>query len=225
MTCEPWPIQWTCATADFDEELPPLAVEAAQALLWSLTGRRLGICSATEAYILAGRVCRLPGATRDRGECCRIDLDRTPVIEVTEVVVDGEIRDPDTWTLEGNRIRSLSGCWPTSTDDCADPSIEITYRHGYPLTGMIGSMAALAMGEVTCEFLRGFTKGECRLPSGILSSVTRNGVSMEFESSIALREARRLGLPLADALIDATNPNGRTSRPRITSPDLPRRIR
>lgn len=45
--CEDWPVYWTCEIDTYSPELTGYAVSAATRILWALSGRRFGLCTAT----------------------------------------------------------------------------------------------------------------------------------------------------------------------------------
>lgn len=228
MTCESWPIVWPCdPPGGYNDEQYAAAVQGAQQLLWSKTGRRLGVCDVTEEYsITASGVCGMPYlgddlVWRNRGAgaaCCQISLMSQPVQVVDEVRVDGQVIDPSGYRLIGSRLQRLGACWPAD-DGCGAPRVQVRYRWGVPVSGAMWGLVAPAMGEVAAEFLAAICGGTCKLPSRAVS-ITRQGVTIELGG--APDSPGLLGLPLADMLIGATNPTGRQARSRVYSPDMAR---
>ena len=231
MTCEPWPITWPNPIDDVDADLLAVAAKAAQGLLWSMSGRRLGVCSTREAYRPAcGGACGLPSPTyegRDvwrnswaAGEnCCDLTLARQPVRDVSSVTVNGTVLDAGGYRVEGSTLKRVGACWECG-EPCDELPVVVDYRYGADPP----ALAALAMGEVATEFLSLFQGGACRLPARGRRTISRNGTNIELTDPSTLVAIRRLGLPIADALIQMTNPNGLTARSRVYSPDLPRRV-
>lgn len=244
MTCDPWPFVWPCdPPAEVNPEQQQVAVAAAQQMLWSRTGRRLGLCTVTERYrpnVNSGG-CGMPYMTDDLvwhnggmggASCCAIHLTHQPVYRVTEVQVNGRVINPSTYRVEGARLIRRDMCWPPGYE-CYDPPITVTYRWGIALTGPdpddpsvepapLWGMAAAAMGEVTNEVLNAMCGRQCRLPQRA-TSITRAGVTVTMPDPAATLRERLLGLPLADSLIMATNPNRLETRSRVYSPDMAQR--
>lgn len=229
MTCDAWPVRWTHPIDDIDPDIIAAASQTAQTILWSKTGRRLGVCTVTETYRMPGAgECGLPvplfdpatrtwvDAYRTGGECCWITLAEQPVVSVTSVAVEGVALTEDQWQLSGNRLGRVGACWAW-VEACAVDPIEVTYRHGIPLAD--DGMEALAMGEVAWEVVQFISDQPCRLP-WLATSVTRNGVSVTLADPADLEKINRLGLPISDALIGAANPYGRHARSRVVSPDV-----
>lgn len=232
MECEPWTIAWPCDISGYEESLIALAQEAAQALLWSLSGRRYGICSTTESYRLncaspcnpygdafgPGVEWRLDGGL-SRRLCCRIHLAQRPVRSIDEVVVLGDLLDPAEYALERDVLFRIGSCWPCE-QACDEPPVQVSYSYGID----VPALGVLAMGEMACEFLRGWTGADCRLPSNV-TSITRQGVTLDLGDVDTLFRAGRVGMPISDAFLRSVNPNSLQSASQVYSPDLARRAR
>jgi hypothetical protein len=101
----------------------------------------------------------------------------------------------------------------------------VTYRTGLPLD----DAAIAAVSELTCEFIKMCQPGSgCRLPGTVTklarqgSTVsTRQGVTVEFDPTVAFAEGRT-GLPLADLWLATVNPYRLASASRVYSPDMRR---
>lgn len=231
MSCAPWPIRWACDITDVDEELLDLARESAQSILWSMTGRRYGLCSTTEGYRLpCDSPCNFPHRRRfgpgveyalldERRNCCKIHLAQTPVRSIDEVRVNGEVLDGDGYVLERDVLMRLGDCWPCD-DECEEAPVSVDYTYGID----VPSLGELAMGELACEILSGLRGLDCRLPSNAIS-VTRQGITVDLGDASTLYEQHRLGLPICDAFIRDTNPDRLRQRSTVHTPDLARRTR
>lgn len=251
MSCDPWPIVWPCDELPGSPEQHDAARSAAQLLLWSRTGRRLGVCTVTEAYRVpvSSSACGAPYMTDDRlwhnggrsgGVCCAIDLFNAPVQSIVEVKVYGTTLDPSSYRREGNRlVRRGWSCWPAGSD-CDTPPIVVTYRWGVPLVtpveadpdgvppvvGVTASalwgLAAAAMGEVALEVTKAMCGDACRLPANAVS-VSRMSASVNMQDAQTMIDQRLLGLELADLLILSVNPGRKQGRSRVYSPDMAQR--
>ena len=220
---EEWPIQWPCCTDEVSPEVIEMARQGAQDLLWALSGRRLGITNYHESYYPAcrcgciGPYKTIQGYWRNGSysyDCCRLLLAHRPVVDVTEVLVFGQVLASEEYGWSPSYLRSRWSCWPC-LERCLDPPIEVSYTAGVPLPGG----TALAMGEVACEILSGLRGDPCQLPSRAVS-VSRQGVTVDLGEPAL---PGRLGLPLTDAWLTMVNP-GRLDRPsRVYSVDLPAR--
>ena len=231
MSCDEWPIRWACDITDVDDDLLDLAREAAQNVLWSMSGRRYGLCEQTEQYRTpCTDECSFnyrrrfgPGVEyalmHQPRNCCSINLTSTPVRAIMEVKVFGEVQDESFYALERSRLKRIGSCWPCE-DECDEPPVEVTYRYGID----VPPMGELAMGELACEILAGIRGLDCRLPSNAVS-VSRQGVTVDLGDASTLYMEHRIGLPLCDAFIRDTNPNRLKMQSTVHSPDLSRRVR
>lgn len=102
-----------------------------------------------------------------------------PVVEVTEVMLDGVVLSPDEYrVMYGRNLVRVDGDWPACQDLNADPSEEgtfqVTYRKGLavPIGGQI------AAGLLAQEFAKAYCRDDsCQLPQRI-QTVTRDGVTV-----------------------------------------------
>ncbi len=232
MTCEAWTPILPCDVSGDDPDLVDAAVAAGTSILWAMTGRRFGLCSTTEWYRSpCSTPCTAPyadefgpgvewrlGAGRRRA-CCAIALEQTPVRSIDEVLIDGVAVDPDTYYLGRSRLYRIGECWPCETD-CEVPPVAVSYTYGIDVP-VLGQMA---LGELACELLRGWTGADCRLPSNAVA-VTRQGVTVDLGTPEVLFEQNRLGLPISDQFIRSVNPDRLRSASRVYSPDVARRVR
>lgn len=231
MSCDPWPIKWACDITDVDQDLLDLARDSAQSILWSMTGRRYGLCTQTEAYRLP---CESPcvqpyrrafgpgveyALAGERRACCKIHLAQRPVRAIVEVTVDGVVLDPGDYALERDVLFRLGKCWPCD-DECEEPPVVVEYSWGID----VPALGELAMGELACEILSGLRGLDCRLPSNAIS-VTRQGITVDLGDATTLYEQHRLGLPICDAFIRDANPGRLRMASTVHTPDLARRSR
>jgi hypothetical protein len=173
-------------------------------------------------YILNGvwRNCGCAGGCSCAPDC-RVDLGR-PVAEVTEVKVNGLVLDPSAYTLVGPWLTRTDGgeCWPACQDpsvpDTEDGTFSVTFKPGraLPIAGQI------AAGALAGEFVKACAGGECALPAQI-SSLTRQGVEVEFVDPETVFTDGRTGIREVDLFISAVNPSALRQRARVFSPDLP----
>lgn len=240
MSCDPWPLVWPCGTPPegLTDEQQALAVAVAQDILWSLTGRRLGTCTTVEWYAAPGASqCAVPYAplglvqtTSDLASV--IILDSQPVESITEVMENGVVlvSGVDYRLGRGGRLYRLGGVWPQSSN--GDPTVRVTYVWGIRLVAAAvetdplppyAYSAGLAVGEIATEIGAGLCGGECHLPSRVLS-LSRQGVTFEFQPAKDFVDVGLTGLPIADAFIRTVNPNRVQTRPRVFSPDMARRL-
>jgi hypothetical protein len=153
---------------------------------------------------------------------CRVDLG-VPVAEVTEVKVNGLVLDPSAYELQGAFLVRTDGgeCWPSCQDpavpDTEDGTFSVTYRPGraLPIAGQI------AAGKLAGEFVKACAGSSCALPAQI-SSLSRQGVDVEFVDPSTVFENGRTGIYEVDLFLNAVNPTGMRRRSRVLSPDIRR---
>lgn len=232
MSYDPWPILWPGGEAPrTTEENIEQATAVAREMLWSRTGRRLGLATVTEDYVVpaAGR-CPVPYLGRDGiwdegrpGLANAIYLTQQPAHTIVSVKVDGETVSASTYRLDGARLLRLGTDWPIQSSIDDPPRIRVTYRWGVELDADSPwyTLAGLAMGEVAAEVWKAMCGEACRLPARAVS-ITRQGVTMQMAEPGEFIKEGLLGLPLADQLILSANPGRRRARSRVYSPDMPR---
>lgn len=231
------------------------AAEQASEILYELSGHRFGgICEATVRP--CADPCRCGGyyqlgaghfmfldmyAGYWRNECgdrcgchplSRVKLPGYPVVEITDVLVDGisvagsgdptveyridegryltRLADPAT-----GGARRWPGCQRLDLASSEMGTFEVTYLHGEvpPAAGVA------AARELACQLaLACMGSEECQLPQGVVR-VARQGVTIE-RAQFDLFGMGRTGLVLVDAFLGAYNPSGLRRRPTVWSPDV-----
>ncbi|MFC8423938.1 hypothetical protein ACFUN7_24185 [Streptomyces sp. NPDC057236] len=145
-----------------------------------------------------------------------------PVHSVVEVKVDGTPLVTGAYRVDNNRllVRTDGGRWPR----CNDLSRADTEEGTWSVTALFGEEppegAALAMGELACQFAKAASGEDCRLPAGV-QQLVRQGVTISFPDVGELFEKGRTGLYLVDAFIATWNPNHLRSRSRVYRVDRP----
>lgn len=149
-----------------------------------------------------------------------------PVAEVVQVLVDGQVVDPDAYRVDNGTllVRTDGGQWPLRQDLAAPPSspdtFAVTYMQGTALPR--GGMVALR--ALMIELHKGLcgTPG-CRLPSKV-TSVVREGVTYSMmDDPTVLLDAGLTGISEVDVWLRSVNPHGTRTRMAVWSPDLGRR--
>ncbi len=157
----------------------------------------------------------------------RVRLPGYPVIQVSEVKIDGTVISSDEYRLDDwqylVRLRSaatpeIRQFWPAcqilDLPDSEPGTWSVTYVSGVapPLAGKAAA-AALA-----CELLPG---ADCKLPSGA-TRIVRQGLTIDkLQPLSAMLRAGATGIPQIDTFIAAYNPSGLRRRPTVWSPDGP----
>lgn len=169
-------------------------------------GQRCG-CGAEEQIVLAGY----------------------PVLEVTEVKIDGDVVDPSTYRLDEKRKllrlddpgppvvkRRWPACQNMTLPDTEPGTWSVTYRWGGG-PPPLGRMAACALAR---ELWKACAPDQaCSLPTSVVK-VVRQGTTYERTTAFAraLRQGSS-GIPLLDTFLATVNPSGQRRAPLVWSPD------
>lgn len=221
MTCEAWPLIWTCDPPEGTDERIGQATDLARQMLWSRTGRRFGSCSVVEDYrATALGQCGFP-QPGDNGVWLYeslVVLERQPVNAITSVTVNGVVVNPSGYRLAGAALHRVGEAWPGN-----GTAIRVAYSYGVPLdvTSPWHTIAGLAMGEVAFEVFTALCGNPCKLPARAVS-ITRQGVTVQLGDATEFMRDGLLGLPFADQFITAANPGRRPARSKVYSPDIAR---
>ena len=223
MTCEAWPVTWTCDVNGISPQALDAAAELASQLLWALSGYRFGICTYVEGIYPAGcDSCVAPykdlnGEWHNGGvaDCCRLLMKHRPVSKVNTVTELGRILDAGDYVMQGGYLKRRFACWPCAWE-CDDAPIHVDYMAGVPFP--IGT--EVAMGEVGCEMLAAMQGNVCKLPSRAIN-VSRQGVTVEMGAIGEFVKAGKIGLPLTDAWLTSVNQGVLQVASKVFSPDLP----
>lgn len=252
--CEDWPVTWPCDVSAETPAVTGQAVAAATEILWALSGRQFGLCTvmlrpcrydcgipggwfAWPGYdyprpaLIGGLWFNLTCSAGCRGSCACTELQQVylpaPVYQITQVKVDGVVLTGSAYRLDDAHIlvRVDGGAWPYCQElNLADTEVgtwAVTARYGQaPPTGAAG-----AIGELACEFIRGWNGADCRLPRGV-TQLVRQGVTIQFPDMSELFKLGLTGMPIVDQFIMAWNPHGLARRAGVYSVDrmLHRRV-
>ena len=231
------------------QEIVDSAVLAASQFVWAVTGRQFGTCEVTIRPCRSCRdECCLPegGFTgsgfpwypvhqsdgswiniscgcQDQCSCvslCEIELPY-PVCSVEEVLIDGEIVDPETYRVDdfNKLVRLGSDCWPT----CNDLTLPTTEEGTWSVTVVYGrpvpELALRAASEFACELIKSCVGRPCQLPRNV-TAVTRQGITEVFADPNQFLQGGYTGLGLVDLAIRAYNPHKLMSKSKVYSPDV-----
>lgn len=145
-----------------------------------------------------------------------------PVSTVSSVSIDGVAVDPTAYRLDGDRlVRQDGNSWPI-VQDLTKPlgqtnTWSITYVRGEPVPTVVNNAAGL----YACQVAKARTGGTCTLPNKV-TSITRQGVSVQLISVNDYLEKGLTGVSDVDQLILAINPFHARSRARVVSQDVQR---
>lgn len=178
-------------------------------LAWDITW---GMCSAAPAYpvMVGGELFNHSGCDRPPA----IRLPDYPVREVTAVTVAGQLRDPDSYRLIGNRyLEDGWEGWPT----CGlpwDGVMTVAYAYGAepPVTGRAAAV------RLASELAKATANQPSALP-GYLVQRVRQGITESYVRADSLFDKGRTGLADVDLWLATVNPAGLRRRARSWSPD------
>lgn len=242
-TCTLWDIDETCwdLPDDTDPDLITYWQEVATRILWAASGRRIGTCEVTVRPCL--RSCGgsggiftpykgADGAWRNLAGCgcsegcscvelCEIVLPG-PVASVTQVLIDGDELMEGSYrldTVDGQYrlLRTDGGCWPSCQDmNAACDEVGafcVTFEQGI----VPDALAIAANSELVQELVKACLPDcrSCRLPRNV-TAVVRRGVSITFDNSLSWLKQ----LPMVNAFLTASNPNGLDSASTVWTPDM-----
>src|SRR5690606_36865821 len=153
---------------------------------------------------------------------CAVVL-RGPVASVDEVLVDGEVIPSSAYRVDVKGgayllVRLDGQCWPTCQDFQAAEDAAGAFTVTYCVGRKIPEALAVATAILACEYAKGLTGGDCRLPAK-MTLLSRQGVEVEVEP--ASPDEGLTGITEVDAVVRALNPSRRTRPPMLLSPDLP----
>jgi hypothetical protein len=243
--CEAWPVVWCCPTGSYAASGVASAVMAATEALWALSGRRYGECEVTARpcstiwletwYPDWGTGWRpfFDGAewfnVCGHGSSCscttveEVILAPAPVSEVTEVMLDGSVLDPSAYRLDDHRrlVRTDGGRWPACQAMDLPPTEANTWQITWTWGETVPELGKRAVGELACELLKLCNDEPCELPSGV-TTIVRQGVTLELLQPTDFLENGRMGLRQCDLFLGTSNPGSLQSPPQVYSIDRPR---
>lgn len=203
--CVSWIDDWAavgeCGCQDasgIDEIGRQLLMDYASEVMWRLSKYRYNECEITRRPCVVCTCGRRPCGCR---RLHQIDLIDTPVVSVSQVIVDGEELAPDAYRVDDWRwLTRLDGeSWPRCADLLAasdEPgAFVVTWTYGVPVPPG-GKQAAAALA---CQLAkRCIGDDNCEIPDRI-TNLSGEGVSMSFLPPIqGLLDAGRTGVFVTD---------------------------
>lgn len=181
----------SCDTAAVKPDTLTQAFQLASSVLYNLSGRRWpGVCETTVRPCRSARGCDRCGYG-----ISIVELPYGPVLDITEVYLDGEIVDPSEYAVRDGRyvvaLRKPDGTrrtWPCCQDLSRplteDGTFGVTYEYG----GLPDSAGVTAAAVLAWEFAVSWTPNydyECRLPRRV-QTITRAGVTMTLVDQMSM---------------------------------------
>lgn len=155
---------------------------------------------------LSASVVRLPG----------------PVVSVTEVQIDGEVVDPETYRVDNRTllVRTDGNPWPTTQNMDAELGSGNTWAVSYQFGVEVPTGGQVAAGVLAAEMALALCNdGACKLPERV-QTVTRQGVTVAMLDNMEGIDKGRTGVWLVDSWVQSVMaPRGRSA---VYSPDIPR---
>jgi hypothetical protein len=142
-----------------------------------------------------------------------VKLPRDTVTAITAVTINGNPFTSYNLTRSGWLERVDGNSW----DVCSGATV-VTYRHGEP-PPIGGVQAAVTLGVEIARDM--YNTGKCRLPKRV-STVTRQGVTVDIVDSLDVLKEGGTGLTSVDLWLRSVNPEARPHRAGVWSPDMPR---
>jgi hypothetical protein len=208
------------------------AATSASELLYALSGRKFpGILSTVVRPVpylaQVGTSRRVPLPQSSWGVCwggahtrCEsptfIGLGRSPLIEITEVIIDGEVFDSINYRIDDAKWLVRTDCCPWPMCGCSCDYFTIDFKWGEE-PPQLGADAALILAA---EMYRAMTPGmTCKLPAR-LTSIQRQGLTMAVIDPMDFMEKGLTGIYQVDMFLQAYNPGKQIRKPTVFSPDV-----
>jgi hypothetical protein len=229
---------WLSKADTFDPTGPhtQAAIDTASFILYKLTGEKYpGVQTSTDAYssqsidqliqlqtqihiqghmpiVSAGNIFNMPIAAAG---VRNLRLRSSPVHSVISVIRDGELVDPESYTLRNNAylVQTNGAPWLFGVTDTL-----ITYVHGTPVP-RAGKSCAIRLANELIHAAK--DDGLCTLPERV-QSVTRQGLSFAVLDPQDFIQHGKVGIPQIDYFIQAANPGKARKKARVYSVDRPR---
>jgi hypothetical protein len=251
--CEPWNAVLCCDVTGVAQEVIDRSVIAATEVLWGLSGRQFGECSAR------GRPCRddcLNGwqpwgdgvwgpwpynaghaqwfniTCGCVGECsctrvCEFELPGAAASGIVRVSIDGVDLVPNVdYRLDNWRkvVRLGGECWPLCQDMTANDDEIGSWVVEWLYGAPVPELGNIAVGELACEFIKACTNNRCKLPQRV-QSIVREGVTFTLLDPQDFFADGRTGLYFSDLFITTFNPSRLAAASAVWSPDVPNTMR
>lgn len=219
-----------------DETTLEWSLQQSSELLYRLSGYEYpGVCSATVRPCSSYLSCWTPGLwhASDCG-CSRLSKIRLagyPVVEITEVTIDGAVIDPSEYRVDRGRelvrlvdANGKSQTWPSCQAlDVADDalgSFTVKYSYGQnpPLSGVQAAAQLACEIAKQCPGASGALTEECALPAGTVR-IARQGITIDTRAlGVWLLGQQQTGLTLVDLFLNVYG-RGRRRRTALLVPE------
>lgn len=143
-----------------------------------------------------------------------------PIGTVTQVKLDGQIMPVASYRVDDFRklVRTDGGVWPICQRlDLADTEAD-TWSVTVTIGQTVPTIGQYAVGELACEIINSCLGNVCALPKNA-TSVTRQGITIDFPTFSELLSAGLLGLKWTDMFIATYNPSRLRAAPMVFDVD------
>ncbi len=160
------------------------------------------------------------GACGDSCSCSIVHQIRLPgpVARILSVKVDGNVLPTSAYRVDDWRllVRLDGDPWPACNDLNLDDDQPGTWSVTAEYGQTVPALGRLAVGLLAVELAKHMCGAPgCKLPTGTLTELTRQGVAQRFQSSVSARggatAVMKTGLWLVDLFISTFNPAGATA--------------
>lgn len=250
--CAPWVAAESisaCAEDDIDAGRLERAALASSELLFVASGRQFhGLCTdqvrpcSTSRARWFGRRDIAAASALLLGDCCgttdspvcacsshdSVRLPSTPVVEVTEILIDGDPVGAGGWRIVDDTwlIRTGDDPWPCCQDLALPATEPGTWQITYTWGTAVPTSGQLAAEILACELAKSWAGKKCNLPQRV-TNVVRENVSMTVLDPFDFLDDGRLGIYEVDSFLGTFNPNKLQRPARLIDPrrSQPRRVR
>lgn len=247
--CEPWTPIWNCANLTGAEAVTGAALQAATEILYNRSGQQFGLCTFTirpcrdncddagwgggwwsggfstypQPALIGGNWYNLTcGGCAGSCSCTPLSeaLLPSPVAAITQVKLNGQVLAASGYRVDDFRklVRLGGFSWPV----CQDLTLDDTQDNTWSVTLQIGqevpAIGQMAVGELALELLKSCLGLACSIPRNA-STITRQGLTIDFPSIYELLDRKLLGLYAADLFVSTYNPHGLTAAPMVYDVD------
>ena len=247
--CEPWSPIWNCANLVGAEAVSGTAVQAATEILYNRSAQQFGICTFTirpcrencydsgwggagwgggfgtwpQPALIGGNWYNLT-CGGCAGSCSCTPLSEaflpSPVAAIVEVKLNGMVLAASGYRVDDYRklVRLGGDSWPV----CQDMSKADTEDNTWSVTVQVGqevpAIGQLAVGELAYELIKSSHGLACAIPRNA-TTVTRQGITIDFPSIYEPLDRKLLGLYACDLFVSTYNPHGLTAVPLVYDVD------
>jgi hypothetical protein len=144
----------------------------------------------------------------------------SPVAAIVQVKLNGVVLAASGYRVDDYRklVRLGGDSWPT----CQDMSKADTEDNTWSVTVQVGqevpAIGLLAVGELAYELMKSCLGLACAIPRNA-TTVTRQGITIDFPSIYELLDRKLLGLYACDLFVSTYNPHGLTAVPLVYDVD------